>query len=606
MSLGLLMACFLAATQAVSFWTTKRLLTSQIREREIDNIRILSGFLQNLLTEQARRISTIAQLAAESQHLPGLLADGQPPDRAAVAAAIKVLADRAQTDLIQITDRHETVLYQADAPNSPPHPSPLWGVSEALAGRSTQTSHATRTEVAIYAVEPLRLGKEIVGTLAVGMPFDAKFVRQLSQEVHAGVALLQRSGGVVATAGITNAIDHTAVDEAFLEKIPIYRLDEAGHQTYAYLPLLIVDEAFVVLVQIDSSQAYHMLHQGLRLSGFSALAIFITSGILGIAVIQCTLRPLRRLRTYAERIAAKYLSGPIRAHYTDEIMASVQVISRLTQRILVKNRELRRLNDKLVVQDHTKSEFVSSVSHELRTPLTSILGFAKIIRRDLLKVVSGQFTSLPATKQEKMTQRLVSNLDIITDESGRLTTMINDILDLAKIESGTVQWQDRPVSPAELIQKTADAARGLIAAKPDVCFVTDVAADLPVLCIDADRIRQVLLNLLANAFKFTPHGSVSLDAIRVEQAVRFHVADSGIGIPPEEMQRIFDRFYQASTNAALAIPPRGTGLGLSITRSILAHYKSAIQVAAREGGGSVFWFDIAIAPPATAAAATPA
>jgi len=596
-TLGLLVACVIAATQILSFWTSRTLLVKQIREREIDKIDTVAEFLKKLIGQQTLRITAIAKLTAESERLLQSMREAPPYDKPAIAATIEALKRRAKTDLIEITDRHETVLYQANAPNRPEHPSTLWGVAEALEGRSTQTSAVSQDGVTIFAIEPVQDGKKIIGTLAVGLPFDTAFVRELSHEIHAGLALVRRSGEVVAMSGMDGPIDHKAVEEAFLEKIPIYRQDASSHQTYAYIPILIIDEAFVVLAQIDSQHAYNMLLRGTRLSALSALAIFAGSASLGFIVIQCILRPLSRLRHYAETIGVRYLDESITAKYKDEIMAAVQVIGRLTRRLLHKNRELLRLNKKLTSLDRTKSEFVSSVSHELRTPLTSILGFTKIIRRDVLKIVTLQTGQLPEAKRVHLSNRLVSNLDIITGESMRLTAMINDILDLAKIESGTLQWNDQDVIVSELIQQTADAALGLVESKPEVHFRANVETSLPPVCVDPDRMRQVLLNLLANAFKFTPQGSVELMATWAESAVRFHVADSGIGIPPEEMPLIFDRFYQASSNASLTGKPQGTGLGLSITRSILAHYNSEISVSPRDGGGSIFWFDIPVKSP---------
>ncbi|MBG0778099.1 MAG: PAS domain S-box protein [Desulfovibrionaceae bacterium] len=257
-----------------------------------------------------------------------------------------------------------------------------------------------------------------------------------------------------------------------------------------------------------------------------------------------------------------------------------------THALLAKTRELKEANRRLRELDEMKSAFLSSVSHELRTPLTSILGFAKLINRDLSGALEA--TLVDAGLQGKKARRIVQNLAIIQNEGERLTRLINDFLDLSKIESGKLEWRDRMVRPAELLEEVAQAASGLFAQNPEVRLESKLADELPVLRVDADRVKQVLLNLLNNAYKFTPRGVVRLEAEAGAAALVVRVRDSGVGIPPQDLEKIFNKFHQVRSSDTLQDKPRGTGLGLAISRQIVRHYGGTIQAESTPGQGSVF------------------
>ncbi len=167
--------------------------------------------------------------------------------------------------------------------------------------------------------------------------------------------------------------------------------------------------------------------------------------------------------------------------------------------------ELERANARLLELDRLKSAFLAAVSHELRTPLTSVLGFAKLIRKDFTRA----FEPLAVDRiRQRKAERITSNLDVILQEGHRLTRLINDVLDLAKIEDGRVVWRNTRVSPVALVDRAAQAVRDELAAKPQVRLVTDLPADLPDIVVDPDQLQQVLHNLLDNAVKFTDTGEV--------------------------------------------------------------------------------------------------
>lgn len=264
-----------------------------------------------------------------------------------------------------------------------------------------------------------------------------------------------------------------------------------------------------------------------------------------------------------------------------------------TLRLGFQNEILRERAD---ASSHAKSAFLSSVSHELRTPLTSIRGFASLIEREFIRSFMPLIGADAALR--KKSARIADNLGIILKESERLTRLINDVLDLAKIESGKIEWHDVRIDPAALVRDAANAVQGMFDTKPGVALRCDLPPDLPRICGDADRLQQVLVNLLNNAAKFTARGSVAVAAgIDADGMIRIEVSDTGSGFPPEDAEKIFDKFQQSSQSDTLTDKPKGTGLGLSIAREIVERHGGRIRAASQPGRGSVFTFTL---PPADA------
>jgi len=242
--------------------------------------------------------------------------------------------------------------------------------------------------------------------------------------------------------------------------------------------------------------------------------------------------------------------------------------------------------------DRMKTEFISTVSHELRTPLTSVLGFAKILRRKFQDDIAPALPEGDA-KLGRCVRQIDANLEIIVTEGQRLTELVDDVLDIAKMESGRYEWDMSPVSLVEVAEHAMRAAAPL-AARKGLKLLCDVPRDLPGILGDRDRLVQVLLNLLGNAVKFTTVGTISLEAVRETDLIRITVRDTGPGIVPADLERIFEKFKQAGDT--LTEKPKGTGLGLSICRQIVEHHGGRIWVESQPGGGSSFIFTLPLTP----------
>ena len=241
--------------------------------------------------------------------------------------------------------------------------------------------------------------------------------------------------------------------------------------------------------------------------------------------------------------------------------------------------------------DRMKTDFISTVSHELRTPLTSVLGFAKLIQKKLEETV------LPAVntdtkKTERAVRQVRENLHIIVSEGERLTSLINDVLDIAKIEAGKIEWNMQATTISEIVDR-AIAATSVLAQNSGLEVIRDIESALPEIVVDRDRLIQVLINLLSNAIKFTDSGTVTCRVRRHAREISINVIDTGIGLATEDLERVFEKFKQVGE--VMTDKPKGTGLGLPICKQIVEHHGGRIWAESELGQGSTFSFTLPIA-----------
>lgn len=219
-----------------------------------------------------------------------------------------------------------------------------------------------------------------------------------------------------------------------------------------------------------------------------------------------------------------------------------------------------------------RKDFVSNISHELRTPLASLKALTETLQNGALQdpAVSNRF------------------LDQMNDEIDNLSQIVQELLELAKIESGRVPIEKKSCSIDEIINSPVDRMR-LQAERSGISLLTDVTDDLPHLNVDLMHIQQVFVNLIHNAIKFTqPGGKITIAAYQELENVVFSIADTGAGIPPNELERIFERFYKSDRSRSSG----GTGLGLSISKHIVESHGGKIWVESLQGSGSTFFFSI--------------
>jgi PAS domain S-box-containing protein len=246
----------------------------------------------------------------------------------------------------------------------------------------------------------------------------------------------------------------------------------------------------------------------------------------------------------------------------------------LEHRVAQRTAELAVARDRAEAADRTKSAFLATMSHELRTPLNSIIGFTGL----LLQGLAGPLN----TEQAKQ-------LRMVKDSGQHLLALINDVLDISKIEAGQIEIASAPFDLREAIQKVVQTVSPL-ADRKQLGLVTRVTADVYQITSDRRRVEQVLLNLLGNAVKFTERGSITLAADCAPGSVKISVADTGAGIKPEDLEKLFQPFRQLDTG--LTRQHEGTGLGLAICRRLVERLGGTISVESEPGKGSRFSFTL--------------
>jgi signal transduction histidine kinase len=271
------------------------------------------------------------------------------------------------------------------------------------------------------------------------------------------------------------------------------------------------------------------------------------------------------------------------------------MVRKRTRQLVRKNEELEYSNQQLRHLDEIKSSFLTSVSHELRTPLTSLVGFAKITGRVFAEHFADKAQGNP--KLEKYGKRISNNLDVMSQEGERMTRLINDFLDLTKIEAGKIDWRDKLIPVSDFVLHACHAVRAQFDKKGNVVLKSCVPDRLPLVFVDMDRMLQVMINLLHNAAKFTDSGSVTVEAANIDdEFVEVRVIDTGKGIPPNEIAKLFDKFHQLEKRGD-GSTIEGTGLGLAICKEIVEHYQGRIWVESEPGKGSTFKFRIPVSKP---------
>jgi signal transduction histidine kinase len=321
-------------------------------------------------------------------------------------------------------------------------------------------------------------------------------------------------------------------------------------------------------------------------------AFLLLASATGVLLVRRLVRPIESIQAAAAKIGSGALDQRIDTTSRDELGALAEEFNRMaeqlegsyanleqkvderTQELAATLEQLDEKSRELETASRHKSQFLANMSHELRTPLNAILGFSQLLRGE----VYGDLNE----KQEEY-------LDDILTSAGHLLALINDILDLSKVEAGQIELEVAPFSLREALERGVVMVRER-ATRDDVRVALEAYPEADIVSGDERRVRQVIFNLLSNAVKFTPQGgTVDVSAVRVNGEVRVSVADTGPGIAPEDHDRIFEEFQQTEAGAAQR---EGTGLGLALSKRLVELHGGRIWVDSELGKGSTFVFTL--------------
>jgi signal transduction histidine kinase len=298
-----------------------------------------------------------------------------------------------------------------------------------------------------------------------------------------------------------------------------------------------------------------------------AVGAIVLALLLGFVLAWSVVGPIQRIDARLAGIASGDFSGHVDVENRDELGGLAANVNRM-------NDELRRLYSELEETSRHKSEFLASMSHELRTPLNAIIGFSEVLREEMFGPVN---------------EKQAEYLDDIISSGNHLLSLINDVLDLSKVEAGQVELEVGPFSLRQALERGVVMVREQ-ATEEGVQVELSAGPEVDVVEGDERRIKQVIFNLLSNAVKFTPAGGeVDVSAIRVNGEVRVSVADTGPGIAPGDHERIFEEFQQ--TDAGLE-RLEGTGLGLALSKRLVELHGGRIWLESELGKGSTFVFTL--------------
>src|SRR5215211_5648709 len=304
--------------------------------------------------------------------------------------------------------------------------------------------------------------------------------------------------------------------------------------------------------------------------GVAAGAIVLAL-LLGFVLSWSLIGPIQRIDSRLAAIASGDFSGHVDVANRDELGALAVNVNRM-------NDELQRVYRELESASTHKSEFLANMSHELRTPLNAIIGFSQVLREGMVGDVN---------------DKQAEYLDDILSSGNHLLSLINDVLDLSKVEAGQVELQVAPFSLRDALERGVSMVREQ-ATTGGVQVALHANGGLDVVTGDERRIRQVIFNLLSNAVKFTPAGgSVDVSATQSNGKVTVSVADTGPGIAAEDLDRIFEEFQQTETGASQS---EGTGLGLALSKRFVEMQGGRIWCDSELGKGSTFQFTLPLRP----------
>lgn len=560
------------------------LLTSNTRNltEEIGGGRIAeeSAIMERRLAEIERELSLEIRFLAANPRLFDAVAN---QDQNAARTAVTLATSTLQIDDIDLIDANGNRLAQVRPNEDTTAEDALFALAllgidkiDLIVEEGTEGP-----EVSIAAVVPIIDSTgAIIGALQMSRRVDDVFLEALDfQRTAVGLQLLYNNQVLARSGSAQKGIDFEAAPFQQAQNGQTVVVDnlvednEGIPYSIAYTPLLPNAEnspaVIMILVRLEEIASF----QDSTL--FTTILIFATLTVIAIIIIyiatyRVVILPLHNLEAAAQNMAGGQYDQRAPEGSQDEIGQLARTFNKMVDAIHERETSLQEARDRAERSDQVKSAFLASMSHELRTPLNAVINFTKFVAKGDLGPVN--------ERQEETLNEVIS--------SGRhLLNLINDVLDMSKIESGSLRlFVDDNVDLNALLESVVSTSKGLLADK-SVELRTEIDPDLPHIRGDRQRILQILLNVISNACKFTDEGYVKIRASQSDGEIVIHVEDTGPGIAPEDQAAVFEPFKQTSSGLRKG---GGTGLGMPISRNLAEAHGGRLWVDSEVGKGSNF------------------
>lgn len=406
----------------------------------------------------------------------------------------------------------------------------------------------------------------------LGLVYEDRFIARTNARASGGPRL---PGDILAN-GI--AIDPASLAVAQSGQVVILDNlvsgDSGVPHAVAYTPVLAgVDDlpaAVMILIELEEIYAFQTSTLNNTVLIFTALTLLAVSFIY-LAIYRTTIRPLNELKAIAQTMTSGQYDERAPVNSQDEVGQLATAFNEMANAIRQREISLEAAREQAERADRAKSMFLASVSHELRTPLNAIINLTKF-------VALGMYGAINEEQEEILYQ--------VAASGKHLLNLINDVLDISKIEAGSLElFVEDGLRVDEIVQSVVETSKGLLLQRP-VSLRCEIAPELPPLTGDEQRIRQIVLNLLSNACKFTEEGAIVVQVYREDDELIIAVEDTGPGIDPKDQEAIFEVFRQAKVRGRKA---EGTGLGLPISRRLAEAHGGRLWVRSAPGQGSTFY-----------------
>ncbi|MEG4405858.1 ATP-binding protein [Microcoleus sp. MON2_D5] len=341
---------------------------------------------------------------------------------------------------------------------------------------------------------------------------------------------------------------------------------------------------WLIVVVVPEADFMQQIHAGNRTTVLLCLAALGMATVLGILTSRWIIQPLIKLKNAAIALSEGQFDQTVKLDRSDELGVLATAFNSMAAQLQASFTALETKNTELQRLDKLKDEFLANTSHELRTPLNGIIGIAE-------SLIDGATGQLPESTN--------FNLALISSSGKRLSSLINDLLDFSQLKHKTIELQIKSVGLREIVSVIVTLSQPLVG-KKNLQLINSVAPELPPIAADENRLQQILYNLIGNAIKFTESGRVEISAELVtgnaqspsNSQLAITVSDTGIGIPEDKLERIFESFEQADGSTAREYG--GTGLGLTVAKQLVELHGGKIGVSSTVGVGSQFIFTLPV------------